>query len=100
MARPGANLPEGVQLCRSWRPKDAVPRLGPESEDAGKSSFQVAKFHRAHQRGKVSAERARYGAILRSPVERRDQEDGGASKRRRYCLREGRRCTCLFGRAH
>src|SRR4029077_4273523 len=64
------------------------------------SSLQVAKFHRAHQRGEVSAERAQGGAILGSRVERRDQEDRGASKRRGYCLREDRQSTCRFGCAH
>ncbi len=97
MARSGANLPEGMQFCRPRLPEEAVPRVGPKPHDAGKSSFQVAKFHGAHQSGEVSAERAQGGAIFRARIERRDQEDRGASERRSYCLCEGRRPTCPFG---
>jgi hypothetical protein len=45
----------------------------------------------------VSAERAQGGAIFRARIERCDQEDRGASKRRRYGLCEGRRSACYFG---
>src|ERR1700756_3123664 len=96
MARTGTNLPEGMQFCRPRLPVEAVPRLGPKPDDAGKSSLQVTKFHGAHQRGKVSAERAQGGAIFRARIERCDQEDRGASERRVYCLCEGRRSACYF----
>ena len=96
----GANLAEGMQFRRPRRPEEAIPRVGSKSHDAGKSCFQIAKFHRAHQCGEVSAERAQSGAILRARIERRDQEDRGASERRGYRLREGGRSTCGFGRVH
>ena len=97
MARSGANLAEGMQLCRPRRSEESVPRVGPKPHDAGKPAFQVAKFHRAHQRGKVSAERAQDGAILRARIERRDQENRGASKRRVYRLRDGRHLPAASG---
>ena len=97
MARSGANLPERMQFRRPRRPKEAVPRVGSKPHDAGKASFQVAKFHRAHQRGEVSAERAHGGAIFGARIERHDQEDRGASERRGHRLCEGRRSTCPFG---
>ena len=100
MARSGANLPEDVQLCRPWLPEEAVPCVGAKPHDAGKTRFQVAKFHGAHQRGEVPAERAQSGAILRARIERRDQEDRGASKRRGYCLRESWRSACRYRCAH
>jgi hypothetical protein len=95
MARSGANLPEGMQLCRPRRPKEAVPRVGTEPHDAGKAPFQVAKFHRSQQRGEVSAERAQGGAIVKARVECRDQEDRGAGERSGYRLREGSQATYL-----
>src|ERR1035441_212908 len=79
------------------RAKKAIPRVGAKPHDARKSSLQVAKFHSAHQCGEVSAERAQGGAIFRAQIERCDQEDRGASKRRGYCLREDRQSTCRFG---
>jgi hypothetical protein len=100
MARFGANLPERTQFCRQRRPEEAVPRVGAKPYDAGKSSFQVAKFHCAQQRGEVSAERAQGCTIVEARIERRNQKDRGASKRRSYCLREDRQSTCRFGRAH
>ncbi len=100
MARTRANLPEGMQFRRPRRTEEAVPRVGSKSHDAGKSSFQVAKFHRAQQCGQVSAERAHGIAILRAWVNRRGQEDRGAGKRRIYRLREGGQPTCRFGRVH
>src|ERR1700691_1974114 len=96
MACPGTNLPEETQCCRPWLPEEAVPRVGPKPDDAGKSSLQVTKFHGAHQRGEVSAERAQGGAIFWARIERCDQEDRGASQRRGYCLCEGRRSACYF----
>ena len=78
-------------------PKRRSHASGPKPHDAGKASFQVAKFHGAHQRGEVSAERAQGGAIFRARIERRDQEDRGAGERRGYWLREGRRSACRFG---
>jgi hypothetical protein len=77
-----------MQFCRPRLPEDAVPRAGPKPDDAGKSSLQVTKFHGAHQRAEISAQRAQGGAIFRARIERRDEEDRGASKRRGYCLRE------------
>ena len=97
MPRSGANFPEEVQFCRPRLPEETVPRVGSKPDDAGKSSFQVAKFHGAHQSGEVSAERAQGGAIFRAGIERRDQEDRSTSERRGHCLCEGRR-TCSFGR--
>ncbi len=86
-----------MQFCRPRLPEEAVPRVGPKPDDAGKSSFQVTKFHGPHQRGEISAERAQSGAIFRARIERCDQEDRGASERRGYCLCEGRRSACCFG---
>src|SRR5208282_4181211 len=100
MARFGANLTEGMQFSRPRLPEETVPRVRPKPHDAGKSSFQIAKFHRAHQRGEVSAERAQGGAILRARLERRDHEDRSSGERRGYCLRECRRSTFRYGRAH
>src|ERR1700692_818661 len=97
MARSGTNLPEEMQFCRPRLPEEAVPRVGSKPDDAGKSSLQVAKFHGAHQRGEISAQRAQGGAIFRARIERCDQEDRGASERRGYCLCEGRRSACYFG---
>src|SRR5271165_492863 len=95
MARSGANLPEGMQLCRPRRPKEAVPRVGTEPHDAGKAPFQVPKFHRSQQRGEVSAERTQGGPIVKARVECRDQEDRGASERSGYRLRKGSQATYL-----
>jgi hypothetical protein len=50
------------------------------------SPLQVAKFHRAQQRGQVSAERSQGRAIVGARVERRDQEDRGAGERRGYAV--------------
>jgi hypothetical protein len=94
---PARISPEGMQLCRPRRAKKTIPRVGAKPHDARKSSLQVAKFHSAHQCGEVSAERAQGGAIFRAQIERCDQEDRGASKRRGYCLREDRQSTCRFG---
>src|SRR4029077_15438678 len=98
MARSGTNLPEGMQFCRPWLPEEAVPRVGSKPDDAGKPSLQVTKFHGAHQRGQISAERAHGGAIFRARIESCNQEDRGASKRCGHCLCEGRRSACYFGR--
>jgi hypothetical protein len=98
MPRSGANFTEDVQLCRSGLPEEVVPRAGPKPHDTGKSSLQVTKFHGAHQRGQISAERAQDGAIFRARIKRCDQEDRGASERRGYCLCEVRRSACYFGR--
>ena len=97
MARSGANLAERMQFRRPRRPKEPVPRVGSKPHDAGEAPFQVAKFHRAQQRGEISAERAQGGAIFGARIKRRDQEDRGASERRRYCLCEGRRSACYSG---
>src|SRR5580693_7469787 len=99
MAPSRANFPEGMQLCRSRRSKEAVPRVGSKPHDAGKPSLQITKFHCAYQRGEVAAERAQGGKMLRARFERRDQEDRGTSKWRGYCLRDERQSTCSFGRA-
>ena len=98
MARSGTNLAEGMQFHRPRLPEEAVPGVGSKPDDAGESSLQVAKFHGAHQRGEVSAERAQSRAIFRTRVEGCDQEDRGVSERRGYCLCEGRRSACYFGR--
>ena len=90
MAISSANLLEWMQVCGSRRPKEAVPRGRPKPHDAGKAPCQIAKFYRPHQRGEVSAELAHGGAIVNARVDRRDQEDRGAGKRRGYCLCEGR----------
>src|SRR5208282_2893832 len=66
----------------------------------GKLSFQVAKFHRAHQRGKVSAKRAHGGAMVTARVECHHQEDRSAGKRRGYRLRDTRQDTCRLARVH
>src|ERR1700741_2279997 len=100
MARSGANLPEWMQLCGSRRPKEPVPRVGPKTHDARKAPFKIAKFDRAHQRGKISAERAHGGAIVNTRVECCDQEDRNAGKRRGYRLRLGRQASSRLGRAH
>ena len=99
MARSGADLPERMQLRRPRRPKEPVPRVGPEPHDAGESAFEVAKFHRAQQRGEVAAERAHGVAIFGARVDRHDQKDRGAGERRGDRLREGRQANCRFGRA-
>ena len=68
MARSGANLPERMQFRRPRRPKKPVPRVGPKPHDAGEVPFQVAKLHRAQQRGEVSAERAHGRTIVYARV--------------------------------
>ena len=77
-----------MQLRRARRPEEPVPRVGPKPHDAGKAAFEVAKFHRAQQRGEVSAERPHGGANVGARIERHDQENRGAGERRGYRLRE------------
>ena len=89
VARSGANLPERMQLRRPRRSKEPVPRVGPKAHDAGEAPFKVAKFHRAQQRGEVSAERPHGRSIVGARVYCRDQEDRGAGERRGYRLRNG-----------
>ena len=98
--RSGANLAERMQLRRPRRSKEPVPRVGPKTHDAGKARFKVAKFHRAQQRGEVSAERPQGRAIVEARVYCHDQEDRGASERRGYRLRNGPQAAYRFGRAH
>src|SRR5208282_4311674 len=100
MARSAANLLEGVQFRWLRLSKEAVPRVRPKPHHAGKSSFQVAKFHRTHQRGEVSAERAHSGAMLNARVECHAEEDRSAGQRRRYRLCQARQDTCRLGRVH
>jgi hypothetical protein len=94
----GANLPEWMQLRRAWWPEQAVPRVGPESHDAGQARFDVAEFNRAQQRGKVSAKGQQGGAIVRARIDRHDQEDRGARERRGYRLRDGTQAARGSGR--
>jgi hypothetical protein len=95
MARSGANLSERMQLFRPRRPKEAIPGVGTEPDNAGKASFQVAKFHRSQQRGEVSAERANSAAIFNARVECCDQEDRGAGERPGNRLRLVGQAACL-----
>ena len=81
-------------------PEEAIPGLRPETHHAGKSRFQVAKFHRAHQLGDVSAERAQSGNIIRVWLERHDQEHRSARERRGDSLRDVRQFSRGFKRTH
>ena len=96
----GANLPERVQFRRPRRPEEAVPRVGAEPHDAGQAPLEVAKFHRAQQRGEVSAERPHGRAMVRPGLDRHDQEDRGAGERRGHRLRNGTHITRRFGSGH
>src|SRR5580692_10299392 len=100
MARSGVNLAERMQLCRPRGPEESIPNLGPEPHHAGKPRFQVAKFHRAHQLGDVSAERAQSCNIIRAWLERHDQEHGSAGERRGDSLRDIRQFPRGFKRTH
>ncbi len=75
-----------------------TPSLRSEPQDAGKPPFQITELYGAHQGGKLSTKRPQDGAILRTRVERGDQEDGGTGKRRGYRLRESGRLRCRSGR--
>ena len=96
----GANLPERMQLRRPRRPEQPVPRLGADPHDAGEARFEVAKSHRADQAGQVGAERAHGRAMVRSGLDRHDQEDRGTGERRGYRLRDGTHITRRFGSGH
>src|ERR1700728_4064347 len=100
MARSGANLAEWMQLCRTRRPKQTVPRFRPKTNNAGKSAFQVAEFNRAYECSKVPAERANGRSILGARIQRCDHKDRGASKRCSHRLRESRRFIFRFGLTH
>src|SRR4029077_4565633 len=100
MARSRTNLAEGMQFGRQRLPEEAIPCVGSKPHDTGKPSFQITKFNGSHQRGELPTKRVQDSPILRARVERRDQEDRGASKRRGYRLCEGRRSTCRFGCVH
>ena len=62
--------------------------------------FNVAKFHRAKQPGKVAAERAHGRAMVRSGLDRHDHEDRGTGERRGHRLRNGTHITRRFGSGH
>jgi hypothetical protein len=100
MARSSTNLLERMKLRRPRRPKEQVPRVGPEAQNAREASFKVAKFHGAQQRGEISAERAQGRAMVEAWVYCSDQEDGGTGERRGYWLRDGPHAASRFGRAY
>ena len=78
-----------MQFRRPRRPEEPVPRVGANPHNAGEPPFEVAKFHRAQQRGEVAAERAYGRAMVRPGLECHDQEDRGTGERRGDRLRDG-----------
>src|SRR5580704_14263414 len=99
MARPGANLVEGVEFSGPGQAKESVPCVGPKPHDAGKAGFNVAKFHRAQQGGQVSAERPNGRAIVQAGIYCCNQEDRGSGERCSYKLCDPTRSTCRLERA-
>jgi len=95
-----ANLPERVQFRRPRRPKEPVPRVGPEAHDAGEARFQVAKLHCSQQRREFCAERPQGRSMVETRVYGRDQEDRGACERRVHRLRNGPRAASHFRHTH
>ena len=83
-----------MKFGRARVPEQPVPGVGADSHHAGEPGFEIAKFNRANQAGKICAERPHGGAIVLARVDRHDQEDRGACERRRYrlCNRHG---VCL-----
>jgi hypothetical protein len=90
-----------MQLTRPRRPEQSVPRLGPKSHHARKPGFNVAKFHSANQRRKITAKGTQRDPILRTRLHRQHQKDRGARQRSRNRLRQSAhalRCsTFAFG---
>src|SRR5579863_2179569 len=96
VARPSADLTKRMQVRRTGRAKQAVPRLGPEPHDAGKSSFNIAEFHGAQYGGKICAERPYSRATVGTRIYGHDHEDCGARERCVYRLRDAARALRRF----
>jgi len=78
MAPGSADLAERVQLYRSRRTEEPVPRIRSDSQDARKAGIHGAKSHGAHKGGQVAAQRADPHVLIGAGIDGHDQKERGA----------------------
>ena len=96
VARPGVKFPKRMQLCRPRLTEEPIPGLGAKSHDARQSGFNVAEPNRAHQPGKIRAQRPQRRAILGARLDAHHQKNRGPAERRQYRLGDGGRSVWRF----
>jgi hypothetical protein len=96
VARPGVKFPKRMQLCRPRLTEEPIPGLGAKSHDARQSRFNVAEPNRAHQPGKIRAQRPQGCAIFGARLDAHHQKNRGPAERRQYRLRDGGRSVWRF----
>jgi hypothetical protein len=84
-----------MKFGRTWRAKEAVPGIGTEAQDAGKSAFEGAKTDGAKKRGEIGAEGKDLDAISVTGIDRDDEKNRGARERSRNGLRGAYGCGWL-----
>src|SRR5450631_2485926 len=87
MSRSATDLAKRMKLRRARLPEKPVPRVRPNSHDAGERRFNVAILHRAENSAQVSAERTQRRESIVPAFQRRHQKDRRARKRRHNRLR-------------
>ena len=90
VARISADLAERMQLRRTRRPKQAVPRVGAKSHDARKVPFAVAETYRAQQGSQIGTHRFNGRTAFGPRTNRHDQKNRGARQRCGNRLRDDR----------
>jgi hypothetical protein len=85
--RAGANFTEGMKFGRTWRAKEAVPGIGTEAQDAGKSAFEGSKTDSAKKRGEIGTEGKDPDAISVTGIDRDDEKNRGVGEWRGNGLR-------------
>jgi len=88
MAGTRTNFMEWMEFGWTWQAEEAVPGIGTEAHDAGKSAIEGAKTHAAKKRRKISAEGKDRNTILVTGIDSHNEKNRDLGKWRGDELRE------------